>query len=316
MLLLYAIAFVISVVALALSSVFLLNSITKIAIKMRISEFLIGFVLVAVGSSLPELLVGIVAATEGEPLLSLGNIIGSNIANLTIILGIPALIAGGIRIRSQVRNREIIYMNIFAVAPLILLLDGVLSRGEGILLLLLFAFYLYNLVLRSNVYTKVMKDHKRKISLPKQILFVIVGLTALLLSAEVLIRSGITIATALGIPTILIGIFALALGTSLPELSFNITAAVKRQGEILMGNTLGSIVSNATLVLGITALIRPIVIDGTAILITSSIVLLFSLLIFTNFARSQYKVTVKEGLVLVLGYIAFIVFELFYSAGV
>jgi len=167
--LLHFLAFIASAIILARSSVLLVETLTKIALKLKMSEFLVGFMLVAVGSSLPELLVGVVAATEGEPLLSLGNIIGSNIANLTIVLGIPALVAGGIRIRSQVRNREIIFMNIFAVAPLLLLLDGTLSRGEGVLLLLLFAFYLYNLILRSPAYTRVIKDHREKVSLPVQL---------------------------------------------------------------------------------------------------------------------------------------------------
>jgi len=146
--LLNLVGFIVAAIVLARSSVFLVETLTKIALKLRISEFLVGFMLIAVGSSLPELLVGIVAATEGEPLLSLGNIIGSNIANLTIILGIPALVAGGIRIQSQVRNREIIFMNVLAIAPLLLLIDGTLSRGEGVLLLLLFAFYMYHLILQ------------------------------------------------------------------------------------------------------------------------------------------------------------------------
>lgn len=311
--LLYLAGFIASAIALACSSVFLVETLTNIALKLRISEFLVGFMLIAVGSSLPELLVGVVAATEGEPLLSLGNIIGSNIANLTIVLGIPALVAGGIRIRSPVRNREIIYMNVFAVAPLLLLMDGTLSRGEGVLLLLLFGFYLYNLILRSAAYTRVMKDPRKKISLPAQLFLFGIGLLALLLSAEILIRSGIVIATALGIPTILIGMFVLALGTSLPELSFDISAAVKRRGEILMGETLGSVVSNATLVLGITAIIHPITVENPKILMGSSAVLLLSLLIFTLFVRSQYKVSIKEGLALVLGYLVFVIAVLLFG---
>lgn len=311
--LLHFLAFIASAIILACSSLLLVETLSKIALKLKMSEFLVGFMLVAVGSSLPELLVGIVAAAEGKPLLSLGNIIGSNIANLTIVLGIPALVAGGIRIRSQVRNREIIFMNIFAVAPLLLLVDGRLGRGEGILLLLLFAFYLYNLILRSPAYTRVMKDRRREISLPAQLLLFGAGLLILLGSAEVLVRSGTALATTLGIPTVLIGIFVLALGTSLPELSFNISAAVKRQGEILMGDTLGSVVSNATLVLGITALIHPITVERPDILITSSTVLLLSLLVFTLFVRSQYKVSIKEGLALILGYLVFVIAELFFG---
>jgi cation:H+ antiporter len=316
MLLFQFLAFIAATVILARSSLCLVETLTNIALKLKISEFLVGFLLIAIGSSLPELLVGIVAAVEGNPLLSLGNILGSNIANLTLILGIPALVAGGIRIRSQVRNREVIFMNLFAVAPLLLLLDGTLSRGEGALLILLFFLYLYNLILRCPTYSKVMKDHRRGISLPKQLLLFGVVLLTLLISAEVLIRTGTTLALALGIPSILIGIFVLALGTSLPELSFDISAAIKRRGEILMGETLGSIVSNATLVLGITAIIRPITIENPQILMISSAVLILGLLTFTNFVRSQYKVSVKEGLILILGYLVFVIAELLFGTRV
>jgi cation:H+ antiporter len=311
--LLHLVLLVISAVVLARSSVLLVDSITKIALKLKISEFLVGFILIAIGSSLPELLVGILSAAEGQPTLSLGNIIGSNIANLTLILGIPALVANGIRIQSQVRNREIIFMNILAVAPLLLLIDGTLGRWEGVLLILLFGLYLYNLIIRSTAYTRVIGNHRDRISLPIQIILFVLGLATLLLSAEVLIRSGTAIACALGIPTILIGIFVLALGTSLPELSFNISAAVKRQGEILMGDTLGSVVANATLVLGVTAIIRPIIIERTDIFTTSTAVLIFSLLLFTRFVRSQYRVSIREGLILVLGYLIFAIAELFFG---
>jgi cation:H+ antiporter len=311
--LLHVIFLIASAIALAKSSVLLVDSLTKIALKLKISEFLVGFVLIAIGSSLPELLVGILSATEGQPTLSLGNIIGSNIANLTLILGIPALVANGIRIKSQVRNREVIFMNILAIAPLLLLMDGTLSRGEGALLVLLFALYLYNLALRSASYTRVIKDHRERISLPIQLLLFCGGLVALLISAEILIRSGTTIAAGLGIPTILVGIFVLALGTSLPELSFDISAAKKRQGEILMGETLGSIVSNATLVLGITALVKPIVIERIDIFATSTTVLIFSLLLFTHCVRSQYRVSVREGIVLIFGYLIFAIAEIFFG---
>jgi len=312
---LLVIGFIVGAVALSLSSVLLVDTLSKIAIKLKISEFLVGFLLIAVGSSLPELLVGVVAATEGESLLSLGNIIGSNIANLTLILGIPVLVANGIRIRSQVRNREIFYMGIFAIAPLLLLLDGVLTRAEGILLLFLFGFYIYNLILRSRAYTKVIKGHTRKISLVKELALFGIGLAVLLVSANILIQSGVTIATELKIPTILIGLFALAIGTSLPELSFNISAARKRQGEIIMGNTLGSIVSNVTLVLGITAIIRPIEVDGSNLLIASSLVMIAAVVVFIIFVRSQYKVTSREGIILILGYLIFAIATILYGSG-
>ena len=146
-----------------------------------------------------------------------------------------------------------------------------------------------------------------------QILLFIGGLVILLASAHVLIQAGTELATALKIPTILIGIFVLALGTSLPELSFDISAALRRDGEILMGETLGSIISNATLILGVTAMINPIVIENRKIIATSSGMLVISLIVFTFFVRSQYRVSVKEGIILVLGYLLFVVMELLFG---
>jgi len=313
MLLLHFLAFVAAAAVLAGSSVLLVGAITKIALKLKVSEFLVGFILVAVGTNIPDFLVSVVAATRGEPLLSLGTVIGANIVYLTLIIGIPALIAHGIRLRSQVRNREIVYTNLFAIAPLILLLDGTLSRNDGILLLLLFAFNLYNLILRSSSYTRVIRDQDENISLLKELLLFGGELVALLASTEIVIHTGVALATALGIPTILIGIFAFALGVALPDLSFGISAATRRCGEMLIADILGSVVTNSTLVLGTVTLFRPITIGRSDVLSTSVAVLLISLFAFTLFARSQYRISIKEGLFLVLGYLLFAVSTLLFE---
>lgn len=311
--LLNLISFVVSAVVLARASIFLVETLTKIALKLRISEFLVGFMLMAVATSLPEFLVGVVSAIEREPLLSLGNVIGSNIANLTLVLGLAALTAKGIRIQSHVRNREIIYMNLCAISPFILLLDGSLSRVEGAILLVIFAFYFSNLIFRSKEYPKVIQDHRKAISLPFQLLLLGAGLAVLLLSAEILIHSGIALANFFGIPPLLIGLFALAIGTSLPELSFEISAASKRRGAMLMGDIMGSVVANSTLVLGTTAIIHPIVPERLDILTTSVGVLISTLLVFTFFIRSEYRISIKEGLTLVLGYLVFVIVELLFG---
>src|SRR3972149_4668261 len=116
---------------LARSSVFLIDKLTAIAVKLKVSEYLVGFVIMAVATSIPELIVGIISALENDPNLSLGNVVGSNIANMSFILGIAALIAGGIRVQIQVRNREMIFTDLIGVAPLVMLLDQRRSRTEG-----------------------------------------------------------------------------------------------------------------------------------------------------------------------------------------
>ena len=305
---------IIAAVALAKSSVALVESLTRIALKLKISEYMVGFILMAVATSLPEFFIGVVSAIEGRPTFSLGNVIGSNIADPTIILGLAVLIAGGLRVQTNVRNKEIFYTALSAAAPLIMLLDGNLDRIEGVILLLFFAIYVYTLLFQSREYTKVITNHRE--ARPLALEFTLFGfeLLVLLVSSKFLIQSSEVIATALRIPSILIGIFVLALGTSLPELAFTIPAAKKRQGAMVMGNILGSIVTNATLVLGVTAIIRPIAVERPDIFLTSAGVLVLTLIIFSFFVWTEYRVTAKEALALILGYLVFVISQLLFGA--
>ncbi|NIT04189.1 hypothetical protein GTO10_04685 [Candidatus Saccharibacteria bacterium] len=304
-----------SAAVLARASVFLIEKLTVIAVKLKVSEYLVGFILMAIATSLPELVVGFLAALSGNPTLSLGNVVGSNIANMTLVLGLATLIAGGLRIQVQVRNQEIFYMDLIALVPLVMLIDGKLTRTEGLILLFFFALYIYNLITQSREYHKAARDHRTKRSLIAELGLFVLGMLILLGSANFLVRSGEDLALGLGIPSILIGVFIVALATSLPELSSSITAARERKGAIVMGNILGSTVTNSTLVLGITALIHPITLERPDILITSAVALIVTLAAFTQFVRTGYRLSQIESLALVLGYTVYIIVtELFYGA--
>ena len=307
--------FIIAAAVLAKSSVFLIDTITRIALKLRVSEYLVGFVIMAFAASIPDLSVGIAAALGGKPILSLGNVIGTGIADPTLSLGLAALVAGGLRVQTHIRNRQIFYTVFLVLTPLIMLLDGKLTRNEGLILLLLFALFVYTLILGSRAYTKVIQDHRSKRSLFAELCSFALGAAVLLGSAGILVKTGEALALAFGIPSILIGLFVIALGTSLPELSFSILAAVKRQGALVMGAILGCVVTDATLVLGATALIHPITLstEDFNVFLTSAGALIFALLIFTCFIRSEYKISRKEALILVLGYLVFVIAELLYG---
>lgn len=301
----YLLILIISAVVLARSSIFLIQKLTTIAIKLRVSEYLVGFVIMAVATSLPELTIGIISGLEKNTLISLGNVLGANIADLTLVIGLGALIGGGIRIQTQVRNREVIYADLIGLAPLVLLLDRQLTRPEGLVLILLFVLYIYNLVFQSREYHKVMEDHRTTRTLAKELVLSAGGLAVLLLSAEGVVRSGRELATILGIPAMLIGVL-LGLGTTLPELSTTVAATVRKQGSLIMGNILGSVVTNSTLVLGTAALINPITLDGDMTFKISGAALLLALVIVTKFIRSQYRIDRAEALALVLGYIFYL----------
>ena len=291
---------------LARSSVFLIDKLTVIAVKLKVSEYLVGFVIMAIATSIPELIVGILAALENDPNLSLGNVIGSNIANMSFILGLAALIAGGIRVQIQVRNREMIFTDLIGVAPLIMLLDQQLSRTEGFVLLAFFFIYMYNLIFQSREYHKAATDHHTKMSLLGELALFGLGLAILVGSAQVMVEASEKLAFLLGVPMILFGIFAVALSTSLPELTTSISAALRRQSGFVMGNILGSTVANSTLVLGITAIIQPFTVSEPLIFWSSAGVLVLTLLVLTFFIWTGYRITRKEALALILGYVAYL----------
>jgi len=305
---------VLAAVVLARSSIYAIEKLTHIAMQLRASEYLVGFIIMAVATSLPELTVGIVdAVTTTNPTLSLGNILGANILNLTLVLGVAALVAGNLRLEIQVRNREVFYMDLIAVIPLIFLTDGRLTRLEGIVLLLLFVLYMYILAFHSQEYHKVYKNHRR----PRE-LWVDLGLFALALlvlvgSARVLVGSAESLAKLLGMPDVLIGILLVSLSTTLPELSTSISGALRRQGGLVMGNLIGSVVTNSTLVLGLVALINPITIQVPEIFGASAITLVITLIFFTVFVRSQYLISRLEALALILGYISYVFSIEFFS---
>ena len=291
---------------LARSSVFLIDKLTAIAVKLKVSEYLVGFVIMAVATSIPELIVGIISALENDPNLSLGNVVGSNIANMSFILGIAALIAGGIRVQIQVRNREMVFTDLIAIAPLIMLIDQQLSRTEGFVLLAFFFFYMYNLIFQSREYHKAATDHRTGRSLWAELVLFGAGLAVLVGSAQLMVEASEKLAFLLGVPMILFGIFAVALSTSLPELTTSISAALRRQSGFVMGNILGSRVANSTLVLGITAIIQPFTVSEPLIFWSSATVLVLTLLVLTFFIWTGYRITKKESIILILGYVAYL----------
>jgi cation:H+ antiporter len=252
------------------------------------------------------LIVGILAALENNPNLSLGNVIGSNIANMSFILGLAALIAGGIRVQIQVRNREMIFTDLISVAPLIMLVDQRLTRTEGFVLLAFFFLYMYNLIFQSREYHKVTTDHRTERSLLRELALFGLGLTVLIGSAQAMVWTSEKLAILFNVPMILFGIFAVALSTSLPELTTSISAAIRRQSGFVMGNILGSTVANSTLVLGVTAIIQPFTVENPIIFGVSAGMLVLTLLVLTFFVRTGYRITRVESLALILGYIAYL----------
>jgi len=304
--------FVIACIVLFTSSYWLLRSIRIIAQFLRISEFVAGFVILAIGTSIPELIVGINAALGGSPEISLGNIIGANILDLTLVIGIPVLLARGIKIESKTIHRDALYMFFIVALPIVLMILGnTLSRFDGVILILTFILYMRRIMKQKSEFHKAFHEEERikryKIALSFLMLFI--SLFILYLSSQYVIQFAELIAIDFMLPQLFIGIFVLSIGTTLPELVTSTRAAMMGEKGIAIGNIVGTVVANSALILGIVALINPIQ-ANFLIFITSSFFMIVMAFLFLVFIDSNDEITWKEGMALIMFYVLFLIIEL------
>ncbi len=310
------IIFILSIIALIISGSLLVRSLTKIAKFLHVSEYTIGFILLAFATSVPELFVGVASAIKKNTAIILGTVIGSNIANLTFVIGIPILLAKGMNIHSKKTEKDSLYVVILGALPLVLMLIGnEISRIDGIILLLAFFLYIRKIFIERKRFSKKLENKVSRWSIVISVSIFIVSLAALFVSAQFLVSSATDLALMFALPPILIGLFMVAVGTSLPELVSGITAAVKGHSEMSIGNVIGSNIANATLVLGITSIIFPIT-SNFLLFITSGVYMIVTAFIFATFIRSGSKVGWEEGLSLILLYAFFIILEVYIKGAV
>lgn len=313
--------FLVSSLILVVSGGYLVKLILKIASFLKLSEFVVAFVIMAFSTSIPELFIGISSAMEGNPALSLGNVIGSNIADVSIIIGIAALVKKGVRTKNPFIKKDSLFMFLIAAIPIILMLfDKTLSRTDGIILIIVFVLYVGHLFRERRLLEK--KTDKKSINnndnnnnqpiIITVILFTIC-LSILFLSSHFVVEYASQLALDLFLPPILIGLFLLALGTSLPELIFEMRAVLAGKGDLALGDAMGSVVCNSTLVLGITAIISPIT-NGFLLFVTSAIFMIFILFLFMALIKSKRGLSISGAVVLILMYIFFILFEFYFKS--
>lgn len=291
-----------------------------IAKFLKIPSILIGLTIVAFGTSSPEAAVSISAALKGNNGIALGNVLGSNIFNISVIIGITALIFP-LDVHKQTMRKEIPLTLLAGVALLILSADGflkegqslLLDRADGLILLLFFIVFVYYIIeaalnskdTQENYLPE--NDHETP-KLGLNILYTLGGLLAILIGGNWVVNSSIEIATSFGISQTIIGLTIVAVGTSLPELITSVTAARKKNTDIAIGNIVGSNIFNIFFILGASALISPIAIDSHLMLeLFLNIAMTIVLLIFS---RSQNKIVRWEGIAFILLYILYMAYLL------
>ena len=280
----------------------LVRGASQIALRLGLTPLIIGLTIVAFGTSAPELAVSVKSAIAGNSGIALGNVIGSNIANIGLILGITALIRP-IKIESQMVRRDIPIMIGASLLFWSLLLDGGLSFWDGtILFALLVAYLAFSYFTAEKQTDDDVEDTKQSPML--SVLFIVIGISMLVGGGILFVDGAVAMAQSFGISEVIIGLTIVAIGTSMPELVTSIVAALKGQSDIAIGNVVGSNLFNILGILGVTALIHPIV--GSEISNLDWIAMIAFAVILLPFAYTGLRIGRREAALLVLGYLGYI----------
>jgi len=292
----------------------LVDGASSLAKRVGISDLIIGLTVVSFGTSAPELVVNLIAALDGSGDIAVGSIVGSNISNILLILGVSAMIHP-LKVKSQTTWKEI-PLNLLAAVVLFLvandvLIDGAgtsaLTRSDGLILVSFFAIFLYyTFDLARKEKNDADKAPKRPVWL--SLVMLVVGIAGLTFGGQWVVSSAETIAESFGLSEAFIGLTIVALGTSLPELATSAVAAYRRNTDIAIGNVVGSNIFNIFWVLGISSAIRPI--DFSPELNTDILIFIGAtlLLFIFSFTGGHHKVTRKEGVQFLIAYAVYFVF--------
>lgn len=279
----------------------------RLALGLHLSKYTIGFTIIAAISALPETLIAISSALQNTPSFGLGTLLGSNVADLSFVFAMVVIITGrNLKVESQVLKNRIYYTGVLAV-PIIFGLNGYYSRLEGAALIAIGLLF-YAFVLKKNQPDKNSGSPKIKfLTTLKNSCLLILSLAVLLLGAYLTVKFSVTSARILGISPILIALI-IGLGTCLPELSFSVKAAKRNHENLALGDILGTVITDATIVIGILALIKPFAFNQRIIFVTG-LFMLFAIILLSYFMKTGKVLTKPESLLLLVFYLLFVLTE-------
>ena len=292
-----------------------------IATRLNIPQIVIGLTIVAMGTSMPEFCVSLVSALKGTADLAVGNVVGSNVFNALLIVGVTALVAPMTILRQTVR-KDIPFALVAAMLLVLMCLDGTLSRIDALVLLALFGFFMY-VTLQAGLSAKkadkqdasdepsqAASDEPAEAQAPmswlRASLFIIIGLGCLIGGSNLFVGGATAVATELGISDAVVGLTVVAMGTSLPELATSVVAARKGNSGIAIGNALGSNVFNILLILGLTGAITPLTLQGITTLDLTMLVV--SMMLLWLFSFTKLTIERWEGALLTTIFVAYLTY--------
>ena len=299
---------IIGFVFLIKGSDFFVDGASSIASLLKIPTIIVGLTIVAFGTSAPEAAVSITSSLTGNNAMAVSNVIGSNLFNILMVIGVSALL-GDLLMEKSVLNKDLPFLVAITILFAAFILIGWnITNIEGIILLIILIAYILYLIRSSKKSADANKVEKAKLSLPKSIIFIVVGLAGIILGGDLVVNSASDIAMALGMSETLVGLTIVAIGTSLPELVTSLTALKKGENQLVIGNVIGSNIFNILFVLGASSAISAIPLDSS-LLIDVVFMLAVTILCFI-FGKTQEKYDKKEGIILVALFIVYMAFAI------
>jgi cation:H+ antiporter len=285
-----------------------ISSTSKIAHYFNLSGYTVSFLLVAFATSLPELSVSVTSALNDAPLLAYGNVLGSNIALLTLVAALPGIFGRGLPTSRMFKSKDIYFTLFFSLLAVALSVDKVIGRVDGMVLILGYLIYVASILRPASLMGRI-KSAMSKVNVWKQFVLFGLSLGILLFSSNGIVTGAVGLAEQLNLEVVFIGLTLMALGTSLPEIAFVLSEVRRRQKDEILGDIVGSVVANTTLVLGVAAVLRPIELSLNSVGGISLGFLLVSLVVFYIFSRTRKRIDTRESFILLLLYILFILAE-------
>ncbi len=293
---------------------FLVSGSSKIAKKFHIPEIIIGLTIVSIGTSMPELFVSITSAVEGYSDMALGNVIGSNICNLLLILGLSSVIRP-IKFQKETRIIELpLSLLLTIIFWIICFSNNFISKAEGIFLLVLFlGFIVYTIYMslhgdkNEKKSQEVLKEERGKFFIFKNAVYIIIGIIALKYGGDFVVDNSVEIAELFNISDAIISLTILAIGTSLPELVTSVTAAIKGNSDIAIGNIIGSNIFNMLMIIGVSASIKPITYNPSYNIQMIILLIAIVFLALFPFIKPKNEMSRGNGIVYIITYIVYMV---------
>ncbi|WP_406532219.1 calcium/sodium antiporter [Methanobrevibacter sp.] len=287
---------------------FFVDGASSIASLLKIPTIIVGLTIVALGTSAPEAAVSITSSLTGSNALAVSNVIGSNIFNILMVIGIAALLSNLTMEKSVLKKDLPFLVGITVLWAIFIIIGWDITNIEGIILLIIMVAYIIFLVYDTKKSGGATEVEKPKFSLPKSIIAILVGLAGIVLGGDLVVDSASAIAIALGMSETLVGLTIVAIGTSLPELVTSITAIRKGENQLVIGNVIGSNIFNILFVLGASSAISAIPLDSSMLI--DVLFMLFVTILCYIFGKTQEKYDKKEGIILVLLFIGYMAFAI------